>query len=437
MQECRKTIDIFGRVHDRLFMSQRLRLEASERLFREAQELVPGGVLGIRRPYNFVPGEYPIFLVEGKGGRVRDVDGNEYIDMLCGYGPIILGYREEEIDEAVIEQIRNRGTCFSLTQPVQNRLAARLRGLIACAEMTIPVKTGSDATTLAVRIARGKTERTKVLRCGYHGWHDWCVEVKGGVPKKLYEDIHEFHYNDLEGAEALMRLHGDDTAAIIVTPLGHPLAHPVEEPKPGFLQGLRSLADRHGAVLIFDEIRTGFRIDIGGAGKHYGVTPDLVCIGKAMANGYAISAVCGRREVMRVVEKEVFVSSTYFPNSLEMAAALATLDMLEREPVLATIRERGARFLARARAAVKRSGVLAHVSGVPQMPFITFPEEPGDPRKRYRERRTRFYTEVVRRGVFLQPFHHGYIAYRHTDADIEQACVAVEEALEIVRREVG
>ncbi|MBM3268482.1 MAG: aminotransferase class III-fold pyridoxal phosphate-dependent enzyme [Candidatus Sericytochromatia bacterium] len=412
--------------------SRKLVQTRSEELYAQAQEVIPGGLMGIRRPYNFVPGEYPIFLQEGKGGRVIDVDGNEYVDMLCAYGPIILGYREAEVDEAAIAQIRDRGSCFSLVQPIQNELAFRLRGLIPCAEMSIFVKTGSDATTLAVRLARGKTGRAKVLRCGYHGWHDWCVEVKGGVPEKLYEDVFEFHYNDLDELATLLERHGDDTAAIIVTPVGHPLAHPVEAPGPGFLEGVRSLADRYGAVLVFDEIRSGFRMDLGGAGKQYGVKPDLVCVGKAMANGYAIAAVSGIADVMKVAEKQVFVSSTYFPNSMEMAAALKTIEILERDRVLDVIRERGEKFLARLEALVAKSGVPAHVSGVPQMPFITFPE---DPAKLYRQRRTTFYTEIIRRGVFLQPYHHGYICYRHTDADLDQAVRAVEEALAVVRDE--
>ncbi len=416
--------------------SRKLKLDESERLFREAQEVIPGGLMGIRRPYNFVPGEYPIFITHGQGGRVVDVDGNEYVDMLCAYGPIIMGYREREIDDAAIEQIRERGSCFSLVQPVQNELAFRLRQLIDCAEMSIFVKTGSDATTLAVRIARGKTGRTKVIRCGYHGWHDWCVEVKGGVPKKLYEDVFEAHYNDLEGIEALMKQHGDDMAAIIITPVGHPLAHPVEEPKPGYLQAVRALADRYGTVLIFDEIRTGFRVSLGGAAKHYGVKPDLMTVGKAMANGYPIAAVCGIRDIMKVVEKEVFISSTYFPNSLEMVAALKTLEILERDKILDVIRDRGTQFQERLRSVVAKSGVKAAVSGIPQMPFITFPEN-DDPEKLYRKRRTTFYTEIIRRGVFLQPYHHGYICYRHTDADLDQAVRAIEEGLAVVKETVG
>ena len=192
--------------------AQPLDLQKSLSAFDLSQSLIPGGTLGIRRPYNFVEGEYPVFFDHGKGGHVTDVDGNEYINFLCAYGPIILGYREEEVDEAVAKQIRDKGFCFSLTQTCQNELAEKLHSLIPSAEMCIFVKTGSDATTLSLRLARGHTNRTKVIRCGYHGWHDWCVEVKGGIPKKLYEDVLEFHYNDLDALAELLKQHGDDTA---------------------------------------------------------------------------------------------------------------------------------------------------------------------------------------------------------------------------------
>jgi len=419
-------------------MSEPLKLTESERLLARAKELIPGGMMGIRRPYNFVPGEYPVFFTHGKGGHVFDVDGNEYIDFLCGYGPIILGYQEKEVDEAVIAHIRRVGPgCFSLVQPIQNELAEKVRECIPAAEQCVFMKTGSDATNLAVRVARGRTGRTKVIRCGYHGWGDWCVEVKGGVPQKLWEDTFEFHYNDLCELEDLMRRIGDETACVIVTPVGHPLAHPVQAPSPGFLEGVRELTYKYGAVLVFDEIRSGFRVSLGGAGAWYGVKPDLACVGKAMANGYAISALVGVRDVMRVLEKEVFVSSTYFPNSLEMVAALKTIEILERDRVLDQIREKGQRFLDRLHQVITESGVLAQVSGIPQMPFITFPEDPKDPAKTYRARRTRFYTEVIRRHVFLQPYHHGYICFRHTDADLDAAVTAVAEALAEVKREFG
>ena len=385
-------------------MSERLKLDKTNKLYEEALDLIPGAILGIRRPYNFVPGEYPIFFDKAKGGKVVDVDGNEYLDMLCAYGPIIIGHREAEIDNAVINQIQGKGFCMSLTQPVQNVLARKLRELIPSAEMSVFVKTGSDGTTTAIRVARGYTGRTKVLRCGYHGWHDWCVEVKGGIPKKLYEDIHEFEYNNLEQVEDLMKMHGDQVAAIIVTPVGHPLGNEVQMPKPGYLEGLKKLAEKNGSVLIFDEIRTGFRINMGGAQKEFGVTPHLSVFGKAMANGYPIGAVVGKKEVMKVIADEVFLSSTFFPNSLAQIAALQTIEFMEKNNVLGEIKRKGHEFAEMVKGHLKDSGIPTNFTGAPWMPFITFKR---DPDKVYKRLRNEFYKQLIRRKIFLQPYHHG------------------------------
>ena len=406
----------------------KLNLTKSMEMFNEAKRISPGGVMGIRRPYNFVEGEYPIFLVHGYGGHIVDVDGNDYIDMLCAYGPIILGYNEPEINEAVIERM-DKGFCFSLVQPVQNELINRLIDLIPSAEMAILVKTGSDATGVAIRIARGYTGKDKILRCGYHGWHDWCVEVPGGVPKAIRDLTLEFPYGDLEALEKLLKENRDDAAAIIVTPVGHPLALPVSAPPEGYLEGVRSLADQYNVILIFDEIRTGFRVALGGAQERYGVIPDMTTIGKAMANGYAISACVGKADIMKAAEKDVFISSTFFPNSLEMVAAMKCIDILIRDKVIEAIWERGERFLQRLNEMVVKSGVPVSVSGLPPMPFITFDKADAN----YKEIRTRFYTETIRRGLFIQPYHHWYIAYRHTADDLEKALQIIEESLNVVR----
>jgi glutamate-1-semialdehyde aminotransferase len=416
-----------------------LRLERSMAMFEEAQRLSPGGVMGIRRPYNFVQGEYPIFIERGYGGHIVDVDGNDYIDMLCAYGPIILGYDEAEINDAVKRQMDERGFCFSLVQPAQNKFEQRVIDLVPCAEQVIPVKTGSDATTLAVRIARGYTDRDMVLRCGYHGWHDWCVEGHGGVPASTLALTDEFEYGDLESLEEKLRQHRGKVACIIVTPVGHPLAKPVQTPPEGYLAEVRRIADREGVVLVFDEIRTGFRASLGGAQERYGVTPDLGTFGKAMANGYAISCVAGKREIMSVCEKKVFVSSTFFPNSLEMVAALATMDILEREDVPNRIWERGTKFLESLREITAKSGVPTTVSGIPPMPFVTFDQGPGEMpgtpgEKVYKARREYFYTQTIRRGLFIQPFHHWYIAHRHTDADLRKALDVIAESLELTAK---
>ncbi len=412
-------------------MVNKLNLDNSNRLYEEALDLIPGAILGIRRPYNFVEGEYPIFFETAKGGKVIDVDGNEYLDMLCAYGPIIIGHREEEIDNAVIDQIKNKGFCMSLTQQIQNKLAKKLRELIPCCEKMVFVKTGSDATTIGVRVARGYTKRLKVLRCGYHGWHSWCVEDKGGIPEKLYEDVYEFEYNDLTKVTKMMQEFGNEVAAIILTPINHPGAHEVEIPKPGFLEGIRELADTYGSVLIFDEIRTGFRVNLGGAQKELGVIPDLGAFGKAMANGYPVSFLGGKKEIMNTLIEEVFLSSTFFPNSLPQVAALKTIEIMERDDVLGSILQKGDKFAKNITEIIEDSGVPCTFSGGPWMPYITFN---SDPNHFYRELREEFYRQLIRRRIFLQPYHHGYICYRHTEEDLDNAVNMISESLRECRK---
>lgn len=410
---------------------EKLNITRSRELFEEAKTLVPGGVLGARKPADFIEGEYPIFLEYGKGCRLIDVDGNEFIDFLCGYGPIILGYREDEVDDAVIRQIKEKGFCFTLTQRYQNDLAKQLTRLVPSSGLSIFLKTGSDATTASIRIARAYTKRVKVMRCGYHGWHDWCVEMKGGIPEKFYEDVYEFPYNDLDRLTDLMSKHGDETAAIIMTPFGHPLHQKMQEPLPGFLEGVRALADRYGAVLVFDEVRTCFRLRMGGAQELYGVFPDLTVLGKGMANGYAISVVTGKADVMMAAAQKLFISSTFFPNSDGYIAALKTVEIMNRERVLDNIWAKGERFLKKVQAIIDKYDVGAELTGVAPMFFITFKRDEADTQ---RTRRDTFYTQMIRRGFFFTPHHHAYINYRHTDEDLDKTAEAIDECMAYVER---
>jgi len=409
---------------------QKLNITKSRELFEEAKTLVPGGVLGARKPSDFIEGEYPIFLEHGKGCRLTDVDGNEFVDFLCGYGPIILGYREEEVDDAVIRQIKEKGFCFTLTQRYQNELAKKLTEIVPSSELSIFLKTGSDATTASIRIARAYTGRTKVMRSGYHGWHDWCVEMKGGIPEKFYEDVFEFHYNNLEELEDLMAKHGKETAAIIMTPFGHPNHQKMQVPNPGFLEGVRELATRYGAVLVFDEVRTCFRLKLGGAQELYGVTPDLTVLGKGMANGYAISVVTGKKDVMMAAASKLFISSTFFPNSDGYIAALKTIEIMERDNVLANIWEKGGRLMEKIRNIIDKYDVGAELTGVAPMFFITFKKDAADTQK---GRRDDFYTQLIRRGFFFTPHHHAYISYRHTEEDLDLTARAIDEAFAYVK----
>jgi glutamate-1-semialdehyde aminotransferase len=426
------SVDWEGYIIKEVLMKEanKLNITRSQELFEEAKTLVPGGVLGARKPGDFIEGEYPIFLEYGKGSRLTDVDGNEFIDFLCGYGPIILGYREDEVDDAVIKQIKDKGFCFTLTQRYQNQLAKKLTELVPCSELSIFLKTGSDATTAAIRIARAYTNRIKVMRCGYHGWHDWCVEMKGGIPEKFYEDVYEFRYNNLDQLEDLMKKYGDQTAAIIMTPFGHPIHQKMEIPKPGFLEGVRELANKYGTVLVFDEVRTCFRLRMGGAQELYGVTPDLTVLGKGMANGYAISVVTGKADVMMAAAQKLFISSTFFPNSDGYIAALKTIEILERDNVLNNIWEKGNRLLTKIQNIIDKYKVGAELSGVAPMFFVTFKRDETNTQK---EKRDDFYTQLIRKGFFFTPHHHAYISYRHSEEDLDKTATAIDEALAYVK----
>ena len=377
-------------------------LVQSKALYERAREVIPGGIPGIRAPENFVPGAYPVLLRGGRGGHVADVDGNDYVDLLLGYGPISLGHAEGEVDGAAAAYAAN-GFCLNLPQPVMVELAERLVTLVPSAEQALFFKTGSDATTAAVRIARAHTGRSKIIRCGYHGWHDWCAEEDASVLS--------FPYNDIDALELLLRGHPEQVAAIVMTPVGHDFDAQIEEPRAGFLQAVRDLADAHGTVLVFDEVRTGFRVHLGGAQAIYGVTPDLTALGKAMANGYPVTTLVGSRVVMQSAES-TFISSTYFSNGMEMAAALATLSVLTREAALDDIAGKGSRLRREMAVLVEETSLPVSLSPYPQMPFLHFDEaeQPG--------LRDRFYGALAQAGVFAHPRHHGFLCWRHDEADL-------------------
>ncbi|MBN2154471.1 MAG: aminotransferase class III-fold pyridoxal phosphate-dependent enzyme [Candidatus Lokiarchaeota archaeon] len=416
-------------------MPDKLNLKNSFKLYEEALELIPGAILGIRRPYNFVEGEYPIFFHTAKGGKVIDVDGNEYMDHLCAYGPIIIGHREEEIDNAVMDQIQNHGFCMSLTQPVQNELGKVLRELIPCAEKMVFMKMGSDATTAAIRVARAYTRREKILKTlTYAGWHDWSSDVYGidaGIPDKIRNDTIEFEFNNLPHLETTLKQHKDQIAAVFIAPIHTPGGNEVELPEPGYLRSVKQLAHEYGAICIFDEIRTGFRINMGGAQKEFGVIPDLACFGKAMGNGYPISTLVGKAEIMDVLEHNVFLSSTFFPNSLSQIASLKTINFMQKNDVINTIKNRGSVLEKKIQESIDSSGVPAVYSGGASMPYITFRR---DEQKLYKTLREEFYRQLIRRKVFLQPYHHGYICYRHTKEDLEYTATMIDESLNETKR---
>jgi glutamate-1-semialdehyde aminotransferase len=394
----------------------------SDALWARACRRIPCGTQTLsKKPSQFVRGVYPKYLVSGRGCRVTDADGHEYIDYPMALGAVLLGHAWPAVVEAVARQAAC-GTLFTLMHPLEVEVAERLCDLVPCAEMARFMKSGSDATAAAVRVARAYTGRERVAYSGYHGWHDWfagTTPLPAGVPATAAGLVRPFEWNRPETLAALLDAHPGEYAAVI-------FEQPGEEPAPGFLETVRELAHRHGAVVIWDEIVTGFRWARGGAEERYGMVPDLACLGKALGNGVPIAAVVGSRTLMREFER-VFVSMTYGGDALGLAAARVVLEEIASRPVVEHLWTLGRRWLEGARALAAASGVPVAVGGMPPRSHFAFAPGGGATAE---EIRSLFLQECVKRGVlFGAPV---FMSWSHQAADVERTLAVVEEALAVV-----
>jgi glutamate-1-semialdehyde aminotransferase len=357
-----------------------------------------------------VDGEYPLYGERGRGARIRDVDGNDYLDFFLGSGTVVLGHADPEVSAAVSREIAD-GFAITVRKTVQVRLAELLTEVIPGAERVLMLKTGSEATSAAVRLSRAVTGRDRVIRWGYNGWHDWCASSPGGIPSCARDLVDTFAYNDPAALDRAFRQHPGDVACLLMMPFE------LDPPQDGFLEEARRIAHRHGALFVLDEVRSGFRVALGGAQQRYGVRSDLAVFSKALANGYPISVVTGSAEILGRL-REVHIGSTYANNGAEMAAAVATVTRLRDTTALADIETLGSLLQAGLRAQIDRSGLPCVVTGVPQMPFLRFTAR--DIKVRTRMIRA-FYTETIRLGVLLHPYHHWYVCAAMTADDIDEA----------------
>jgi len=400
----------------------KLRLAKSQEWLARSKKVIPGCAQTFSKGYTqYVQGVAPLFLEHGEGCRVWDVDGNQYIDYVQGLLPNILGYAHEEVNRAAAEQL-TRGHSFSLPHPLEVELAERLTRLIPCAEMVRFGKNGSDATSGAVRAARAFTKRERVACCGYHGWQDWYIGTttrNAGVPKAVRELTHPFVYNDLESLDKLLTSHPGEFAAVIMEPVNF------VEPAAGFLEGVKDLARKHGAVLIFDEICSGFHFGLGGAQKLFDVTPDLACFGKAMGNGFPIACVVGRAEIMQTFD-EIFYSFTFAGEIASMAAAMKVLDILEDTDALARIEANGRTLQDGLKTLAKEAGLSGRVDalGRPQWSLLKFRDPDGTDSA---VMKNLFQQEAVKRGILLLATHNMTAA--HDAAAIDATLSAYAEVL--------
>lgn len=398
------------------------RYAESAKMFERAQKTVPLASQTFSKSYLCHPeGEAPLFLTHGSGSHVWDVDGNEYIDFVSGLLPVLLGYTDPDVTAAVQEQL-GKGITFSLATPLEAEVAELLVEMVPCAEKVRFGKNGSDATAAAVRVARAFTGRDHVAACGYHGWQDWYIGTtprNKGVPAAVSALTHTFAYNDLAALDRLLSAHPDEFACVIMEPMN------AEEPADGYLQGVKDLAHKHGALFVFDEIITGFRYAKGGAQEIFGVIPDLACLGKGLANGFPLAAVVGRADIMREME-DIFFSFTAGGEAISLAAARATLQKIQREPVIETLWHRGDSILAGVRERVAQHGLSKTLALKGKAPWslIGFTETNG---VTMWELKTLFQQEMLARGMLMQTSHN--ISYAHSEADVAALLKAYDEVL--------
>ncbi len=398
-------------------MSKLPTIEASNKWLARAERVIPCATQTLAKgPTQYVRGVAPVFAARGEGAYLWDVDGNRFLDFNMGIGPLVLGYAYPAVDAAIRKQLGS-GITFSLMHPLEVEVAEMLGDIIPNAEAVRFSKTGADVASAAVRLARAYTGRTKIACCGYHGWHDWYIGTtprKGGVPKEIAALTRTFKYNDLDSLKAVV---DSDTAAVILEPMLF------EAPTNDFLRGVRELCRQRGALLIFDEMWTGFRLAEGGAQEWFDVKADLAIFSKAIANGMPLSAITGPREILRLLDEEVFFFTTFGGEALSLAAAKATLLEITEKDVTGTMRRRGGPFVQRIQEAADHEGLgFLRVTGEPCRSMLAIGNSSEDPMivKSFLQQ------ELIRRGVLWSG--QQVLSYSHTEQDLDRAAEAFEDS---------
>lgn len=414
----------------------------SHQLFEEALRLLPGGVNSPVRAMRSV-GREPLFITRGEGSRMYDADGNSYIDYVGSWGPLILGHCHPAVQEKLEQTLRD-GTSFGAPSPLEVEMARLVIDLVPSVEMLRCVNSGTEATMSAIRVARGFTGRDKIVKfigC-YHGAVDSLLVQAGsgvatlslpdspGVTKGTSADTILAPYNDLEAVREIMREQGEQVAAIILEPVAGNMG--CVPPATGFLEGLRALTTEHGALLIFDEVMTGFRVALGCAQQRFGVTPDMTCLGKIIGGGLPVGAFGGRREIMETVAPagSTYQAGTLSGNPLAMAAGIATLTELAKPDVYETLEAKSAKLAAGLAQAASGGGRPWSANRVGSMMTLFFTSGPvtdfASAKESDTETYARYYQHMLEHGVYLAPsqFEAGFVSLAHSDDDLEHTAEA-------------
>ncbi|CAH9056954.1 3-aminobutyryl-CoA aminotransferase [Pseudoalteromonas sp. CIP111854] len=399
------------------------RFDNSNQNLVRALEYIPLGAQTFSKSQMAFPkGAAPLFIKRGQGCIVTDADDNEYIDFVNGLLAISLGYCDPCVDQAVMKQMQS-GVSFSLSHPIEIDVAEKICELIPCAEQVRFAKNGSDATSAAIRLARAYTNKEHIAVCGYHGWQDWYIGSTSrnlGVPASTQALTHTFEYNNLESLEQLLKSH--DIAAVIMEPMN------IAYPEKGYLKGVKSLCEQYQAVLIFDETITGFRFDLGGAQSLFGVSPDLATFGKGIANGFPISVVCGKKEIMALMN-DIFFSGTFAGETLSLAATYATIEKIQRNQVTQHLSQLGSLLTDKLNKIIIDNDIQdwVYTSGHPSWSFIHIANQ-----GKYSaiQLRSLFIQEMAKRGILINASHN--LSYAHKEKHIQTLLKAYSEVLPIL-----
>jgi glutamate-1-semialdehyde aminotransferase len=398
------------------------RYQQSKALFERAQEIIPGGIHLSGRPL-VDPASSPMYFDDAQGCRIRDVDGHEYIDYLMAYGAVLIGYAHPAVEQAAFEQA-SRGRLLSMNHPLHVRFVETLVARFPGAEMGLFFRSGSEATTAALRIARHYTGRRSAARSGYHGWHDWCLPREPFVPAGLDEQVPEFRAGDPSSLAAVLEAKPGSFAAVIVAP---EMVLPFD---PAVFHELKRIAHVHGAVFIMDEVKTALRVEPGSVAERVGLVPDLLASSKALGNGFAVAALVGKRSVMQA-GCGMHYSATFHGDTSSMAAALETIRLIDALDVQAHVDRLGRRLIDGLNALAARHDVRAVAYGepLPAMPFLRFQYASAAETSRASDT---FYRSMLTRGVLMHPRHMWFISASHTPSDIALTLQAADEAFALL-----
>ncbi len=400
-------------------------------LMQRVNAVIPGGIQGPRNPIFFKLGAYPVFMDRGKGSHVWDVDGNEYIDYMCGFGALVLGIGHPKVEEAARKQ-SEKGNCFSIPQEEYLLLAEYLKQNIPIAQWSLYGKNGSDVTTQATRIARIATGKKGIIMAhgAYHGFHYWCTEGDLGIPPEYKAHVYHVQYNDLEDLEETVGKHSGDLAGVILCPLKHDFARDQELPAPGYFEGVRKICDRERMVFIMDDVRCGFRLQFEGSHEYFQANPDLVCFGKAISNGYPLAVLAGKKAMMDFAKKVMF-TATHFFSAVPFAAAIACMEEIKGSGAIEKIYRHGMMLKKGIESQAQSRGIAIHYTSHPAMPFLTFENDTTFEKARF------FGGEAAKRGIIVHPLHNWFVSAAHEESDIKKTLEVTDECFKLVKEKFG